>query len=175
MAINSDPSIHNLVICANMFVKKDEHVLMIKRSLEKVYLPGYIQPIGGKVEINEEPLQAAKRELQEEAGIEVQNIRLEAVVTEVFLDKSEKYKCNWLIFHFSGEYVKKDVINTNTEEGELIWITKQDIKKYKCLQQVKTIFEQLSFQQHSIIFSKNIWGNNTQELLSNESESIECS
>ncbi len=66
--INSEINTHNIVMCANMFVHNDGKILVLKRSENKKIAPGYFHPAGGKVDPNEEPLQAAKRELLEEAG-----------------------------------------------------------------------------------------------------------
>ncbi len=120
--INSEINTHNIVMCANMFVRKDGKILVLKRSENKRIAPGYFHPAGGKVDPSEEPLQAAKRELMEEAGITVKNIKLEAVVTEVEPHKPNE---NWLIFHFSGDYDSGDV--KETLEGEFIWLTKKEL------------------------------------------------
>jgi 8-oxo-dGTP pyrophosphatase MutT (NUDIX family) len=53
----------NYVICSNVFVKKDNKYLMLRRSSKKSILPSVLHPIGGKVEKNETPLDAMKREL----------------------------------------------------------------------------------------------------------------
>ncbi|MDP3769879.1 MAG: NUDIX hydrolase, partial [bacterium] len=71
MAINTKPHVHNLVVCANIFVRKDGKYLLLKRSPEKKYAPSVIHPIGGKVDPNENPYTGAQRELFEEAGIKV--------------------------------------------------------------------------------------------------------
>ena len=55
-----------------------------------------VHPIGGKVDPDENPYIAAERELLEEAGIKVKNIKLEAVVLELKPVKNEDE--NWLIF-----------------------------------------------------------------------------
>ena len=63
MAINNAPHIHNLVICANIFVRKDGKYLLLKRSPLKKYAPNVIHPIGGKVDQGENPYTSAQREL----------------------------------------------------------------------------------------------------------------
>lgn len=123
MPINTDPHIHENVICANIFVRQGDKYLMLKRSREKKFAPGVVHPIGGKVDKDENPFMAAEREVLEEAGINVKNIRLEAVILEI-LPPTGAGK-DWLIFHFSADY-KSGKIKT-TEEGELIWLDKKDI------------------------------------------------
>jgi 8-oxo-dGTP diphosphatase len=138
--INTTIKKHHLVMCSNMIVKKDNKFLIIKRSLNKKIDPGFYHFSGGKVDINEEPLCAAKRELFEEAGIKVKDIRIEAVVTEL----SPYYKGeNWLIFYFSGNY-KNGKIKTSPE-GEFIWMTKKEIldQKQKFIPSVRVIIDYL--------------------------------
>lgn len=122
--MNQAPDIHNLVICANIFVRKDGKYLLLKRSPLKKYAPNFVHPIGGKVDLNENPLIAAERELLEEAGIIVTNISLEAVILEI--SPHPGMQENWMIFHFSGDYASGDLLTT--EEGEFISLTEQEIK-----------------------------------------------
>src|ERR1700733_7447884 len=101
MPINNSPDIHEQVICANVFIRKGDKYLVLRRSPLKKYAPSVIHPVGGKVDIGENPFEAAIREVREEAGVEVKNVRLEAVLQEIEPLKGEPY--NWLIFHFSAD------------------------------------------------------------------------
>ena len=80
MSINQEPHIHNFVVCANIFVKKDGKYLLLKRSPHKKFAPNFIHPIGGKIDADENPYLGVLRELKEEAGIIVKKVRLEAVI-----------------------------------------------------------------------------------------------
>lgn len=73
---------------------------MIRRSAQKKYAAGVVHPIGGKVELGENPYSATVREVYEETGLKVSNLKLEAVVLEQEPYINEPY--NWLIFHFSA-------------------------------------------------------------------------
>lgn len=120
--INNPINIHNIVMCANMIVKKDDKFLVLKRSLKKHLDPGKLHFSGGKVDPNEEPLCAAKRELFEETGLEVDNIRLEAVITELSPYHQGE---NWLVFYFSGNYKSGKL--KKSPEGEFFWLNKKEI------------------------------------------------
>lgn len=154
MSINTQPDVHELVMIASIFVTKNNKILMIRRSDKKTYLPGYVQPIGGKIDLNESPLTAAKRELKEEANIEVADIKLKAVVTEVKSKGDDLYKTNWQIFHFSGKYKEKDnnKIGT-TDEGELIWLTLEEIKKEKIADSIKLLINHILIEDDSLAFA----------------------
>ncbi|MFN8333427.1 MAG: NUDIX domain-containing protein, partial [Saprospiraceae bacterium] len=123
MAINSDPHIHQLVICANVLIKKDNKYLVIKRSPLKKYAPGIINPVGGKVDQNENHYQAIVREAMEETGLTIHNITLKAVIMEIKPVSDEPY--NWLIYHFVADYLSGEL--TGNDEGEFLWMSKEEI------------------------------------------------
>lgn len=135
MPINTTPNIHHLILCANIFVRKDGQYLMIKRSHHKTHLPNYVHPIGGKVDSNEDPYLAAQREVLEEAGVTVKNMRLEAVVLEVKPVPGTQE--NWLIFHFSADYDSGEL--TTTEEGEFVLLDPSEITKQDLFPSVRAI------------------------------------
>ncbi len=156
MAVNSIPDTHNLVICANVFVTKGDKVLMLRRSLEKSFFPGYVQPVGGKVDLNEDPLTAAKRELFEEAGITVRNIRLKAVVTEVKNAKDDTYTVNWQIFQFVGEYASGEL--GSTDEGELLWLTREELKQEKLADSIAALIDTILDPDAGVAFAAFSYG-----------------
>ena len=148
MAINTKPHIHNLVVCANIFVRKDGKYLLLKRSPLKKYAPNVIHPIGGKVDPNENPFTAAQRELLEEAGIKVKNMRLEAVILEIQPVKGEEE--NWLIFHFSADYESGELLKT--EEGEFIFLDEKDIEKQDLFPSVRPIINHILNPKDGTVF-----------------------
>ena len=138
MAINTRIFKHNLIVCSNIVVRKGEKFLFIRRSNKKKVAPGFVHFIGGKVKLNEDPLIAAKRELMEEAGVTAENVKLEAVITEVFPPSSPDFGGTWLVFNFSGELVSGTP--KATEEGDLLWLTAEEVAKEKLIVSVaKTI------------------------------------
>lgn len=148
MAINTAPHIHNLVICANIFVRKDGKYLLLKRSSQKKYAPNVIHPIGGKVDSNENPYAGAQRELLEEAGIKVKNMRLEGVIMEIKPVKGEDE--NWLIFHFSADYDTGELITT--EEGEFVYLDDSEILKQDLFPSVRPIIHNILNLKDGTVF-----------------------
>ena len=148
MPINTAPHIHNLVICANIFVRKDGKYLLLKRSPQKKYAPNVIHPIGGKVDPNENPYAGAQRELLEEAGIKVKNMRLEAVIMEIKPVKDEDE--NWLIFHFSADYDSGELITT--EEGEFVYLDAGEIPKQDLFPSVRPIIQHILNPKDGTVF-----------------------
>lgn len=148
MAINTVPHIHNLVICANIFVRRDGKYLLLKRSAQKKYAPNVIHPIGGKMDPNENPYTAAQRELLEEAGIRVKNMRLEAVVMEIKPVRNEGE--NWLIFHFSADYESGELITS--EEGEFVYLSVDEIPKHELFPSVRSIIQNILNPKDGTVF-----------------------
>jgi 8-oxo-dGTP diphosphatase len=153
MAINSTENTHDIVISANMFVRRDGKYLVIRRSTLKKTLPNHVHSIGGKADLDEEPMHAAIRELYEEAGLRVKDIRCEAVVTEVWpKDHTSPYPTNWQIFYFSGEYTDGEI--TQTEEGELIWLTQEELMREKIFPSVKKILPYILDNYNGTVFAR---------------------
>ena len=127
MSVNQKPAIHQLIMCVNVFIRKDGKYLMLKRSSGKTYAPDVVHPIGGKIEPDEAPFLAAQREVLEEAGVKIKNMRLEAVVLE--LKPYKTTEGNWLIFHFTADYDSGEI--GMTDEGELVLLDAKDILDQK--------------------------------------------
>ncbi|OGG07627.1 hypothetical protein A2872_00030 [Candidatus Gottesmanbacteria bacterium RIFCSPHIGHO2_01_FULL_42_12] len=149
MAINTRPDIHEQVICANCFVRKGNKYLVLRRSQQKKYAPGVTHPVGGKVNLGENPFTAAVREVYEEAGIKVTNVRLEAILLEMRPVINEPY--NWLIFHFSADYQEGET--KETEEGELVWLTEEEYKKEKLFPSIIPVIEHIFNREKGTVFA----------------------
>ncbi len=134
-----------------MLVKRGDKYLIMKRSPQKIIAPNIVHTIGGKVDANEDPYDAAQRELREEAGLVAQNIRLRAVVTEVKPESSP----NWQIFYFIGDY--KDGEVQPTEEGDLLWLTKEQIKASNLYSSVRHIIDAMLDESHGMVFGRFLY------------------
>jgi 8-oxo-dGTP diphosphatase len=163
MAINNKPDIHEQIICANCFIRKDGKYLVLRRSPLKKYAPNVIHPVGGKVNLGENPYTAAIREVYEEAGVKVSNLTLEAVLLELEPVVGEPY--NWLIFHFSGDWQEGDV--KETEEGELLWLTEDEIKHEKLFPSVRLVIDHVLDSQKGTIFATIKYDETKQNIVSN--------
>ena len=151
MPINTEPHIHKLVMCANVFIRKDGKWLMLKRSEQKQFAPGYFHTVGGKVDPDEDPYTAAIREVKEEAGIMVKNMRLEAVTLEAarFPERPDE---NWLCFYFSADYDSGEIIQT--EEGELVLIDGKDILNQNLIPSIRAIIHHILNPKDGTVFLK---------------------
>ena len=66
----SDASYRHIVAVA-VVVRRGERMLALRRAATKDAGPGLWEAVSGRIEIDENPLDAAAREVQEETGLEV--------------------------------------------------------------------------------------------------------
>lgn len=107
-------------------------------------------------------MQAALREVQEEAGVTVNNIRLEAVIQEVEPHVGEPH--NWLIFHFSADYAAGEVITT--EEGSLELLTADQIKSEQLFPSVHLLINHILDSDTGTVFATVHYDESKQHIVS---------
>jgi|GEM_PF-3199774 len=115
----------------------EKEVLLIHRSKDKEYLPDYYAGVGGKMDIPslETPLQAAFREVKEEAFYEedqIENFKLNGVIT--VRDRYGK----WLVFEFVGKARSKHFAETKKiDEGVLEWVSIDKLGSLNLIQDLR--------------------------------------
>ena len=124
---------------------------MLKRSDRKRFAPGAFHTVGGKVDPDEDPYRAALREVEEEAGIGVKNMRLEAVTFEIAPLPQNKDE-NWLCFYFSADYDSGEVVET--EEGELVLVDGEEIIQQKLIPSIRAIIHHILNPKDGTVFLK---------------------
>ena len=149
--INQKPNVQEVVVCANVFIRKNGKYLLMKRSSKKKYAPNKIHPFGGKVDQDENPYDGAIREIKEEIGINIKNLKLEAVILEKTDEKD--LPANWLIFHFSADYQSGEV--KLTEEGEAVYLTPEEVKASDLFPSVKSVINNILSPNDGTVFTTN--------------------
>lgn len=115
------------------FVFRDDKVLLIKAS-EKKDWEGKYDPVGGHIEEGEEILESAKREINEESGLEVDNIKLAGV-----MHVSNFFGKNIMLFITSSEVERGEV--SSNHEGELEWVDVNKIAEVDIFDDVEEIMK----------------------------------
>ena len=97
-------------------IEKEDKILLIKKT-RGPYLGMYCLP-GGRIENSETELQALKREILEETGIEISNVKLVAnfVITVHYFEKKspktlEHHCCNYKILNFDESNFQSDIFD----------------------------------------------------------------
>ena len=98
-----------------VYCLREDHVLLLRRAKEP--MKGLWVAPGGKFEPGESPWQCAKRELQEETGLQAPNLILRGIVTET----SPRPDWQWLIFIYVALETSGQMIERSAQ-GDLAWI-----------------------------------------------------
>jgi len=103
------------------FLTNGDDVLLIKRGAHKRIYPGRYNGVGGHLERDEDVLTGAIREMQEETGLDVTNVRLRGVI---HVDTGESNGI--VVFVFSAEATSREF--TANDEGTLEWVPRDRVE-----------------------------------------------
>ena len=101
------------------FVTRGEDVLLLRGDPDKRIWPNRYNGVGGHVEADEDVHTAARREIQEEAALQVQDLRLRGVIN---IPVDARGNTGILLFVFTATAATRDV--RQSEEGALEWVAR---------------------------------------------------
>ena len=121
------------------FIKNDDKILILKRSDKVKTMKCLWAGVSGIIEKNDTtPLERAKIEIFEEAGINEKEIELLKSIEQIKI-KSAQYKNHeWNIFPFLFK-TKNPEIKLNWENSEFKWIKPNEIKNYETVPELEKI------------------------------------
>lgn len=132
--LTEKPSVAEFTHVVSCFIKKDDRILILKRSRNVKTYKGKWATVSGYVEKNEKPEQTALKEIREETGVEAELIRKGKIV-HVKDDEG-----NWFVHPFLFE-TKSDNIKIDWEHVEYKWIKLEEIKNYDTVPMLKESLE----------------------------------
>lgn len=97
------------------FVRHGGDILLMKRAAHKRVFPNRYNGLGGHLERDESPLAGARREIWEETGLAVRDLRLRGLVN---IDAGGS--SGILLYVCTAEALSRDFVNS--EEGTLEWV-----------------------------------------------------
>jgi len=103
------------------FISNGDDVLLMQRAAHRSIFPNRYNGVGGHIERNEEPLSGIKREIREETGLEVRDVRLRAIY---HIDAGETMGI--ILFIFTAISDTRLVVETG-DEGILHWVARNRI------------------------------------------------
>ncbi|MDD2853310.1 MAG: NUDIX domain-containing protein [Desulfuromonadaceae bacterium] len=116
---------HIVTSVVAVIVDDEGRVLLTRRSIPP-FLDQWVMP-GGKVELGEPLLDALKREVHEEVGLEVE---VEGLI-DVFehLTPGEE-NCHFVILYYRCRPLYCDVVHNEHEVTEYAWVSGHDLLEY---------------------------------------------
>ncbi len=97
------------------FITYQDQLLLMKRAPHKRVFPNHYNGVGGHIERYEDPITSAIREIKEETGLDVHNVRY---CGSTHIDAGEDNGI--MLFIFTAEALQKKIIDS--EEGTLHWL-----------------------------------------------------
>lgn len=118
------------------FVLNGDDVLLMKRAAHKRIFPNRYNGVGGHIERDEDPLTSARREILEETGLTVKQMRLCAVYN---VDAGQETGILLLVFTaYSHERA-----TTANDEGTLHWIRRDQVLNYDLVEDIPQILPRI--------------------------------
>ncbi len=143
----------NILITLECFIKKDGKYLMLHRSPNKKIMPNVWMAPGGKREFNEGLFEATRREVLEETGLTIENLRVKVVGNAYLKDLDQE-----VFFHFVVADYKSGEVLQNPEDGKLEWLSpKEIIGLDNLLAEIKEVAFHLFDEEGGVISYKSVY------------------
>jgi ADP-ribose pyrophosphatase YjhB (NUDIX family) len=126
----------------NCVVKHKNKILLVQRSTEVNFYPGYWNGISGFLDDDKGLKEKVKEELREELGLlpkDIISIRL----AEIFDRDDRKCKKTWIV-HPVMVRVKTDKIVLDSEAKQYVWASIREAKELKLLPGFDIVLEKVS-------------------------------
>ena len=111
---------------------ENEGKILVSKGFDKVKNENFYRPLGGRIDFFETAEAGIRREIQEELGSEIKNLKLIQTIENLFTYQGNKG--HEVVFLFSGDLTKKELYETNpikitesTHEFEASWVPIKDI------------------------------------------------
>jgi len=136
-----------IAVTLECFVKKGNKYLMLHRSPDKRIMPDTWMAPGGHREHNEGLFACAKREVYEETGLRIKNLRVKAVGNAHLKDLQEEIHFHMVVADYAGGTLK-----TNIKDGTFQWLTKKEIMQLpNLLPELKHILPHVLSRSNTVI------------------------
>lgn len=111
-----------------VYAEREGRILMLHRNAKAGdYHQGKWNGLGGKLENDESPLEAAVREIEEEAGLRLPPAAFTPLGTLHFPNFKPRKSEDWLVFVFLAELPTGMEPWPKGPEGELAWISREQV------------------------------------------------
>lgn len=94
---------------------RNDNRILVSEGFDSIKQDYYYRPLGGGVEYGETSRDAVAREIREELGAEMENIRLLGVMENIFVYQGERG--HEIVFVFDAEFVDKTLYQLDEIDG----------------------------------------------------------
>ncbi|MFA5107461.1 MAG: NUDIX domain-containing protein [Patescibacteria group bacterium] len=126
----------------NCVLKYKKKILVVQRSKNLRFYPGYWNGVSGFLDDHRSLLQKVTDELEEELGISKSGIK-RIKLGEIFDQEEPRYNKTWIVHPILVE-VKTDKIKLDWEARSYKWIYPREVKKLKLLPGFREVINNLS-------------------------------
>ncbi|NJL54633.1 NUDIX domain-containing protein [bacterium] len=112
------------------FILNGDDVLLMKRSPHRRVFPNQYNGVGGHIERDEDPFSGAIREIREETGLSVHDVRLRAVY-----NIDARQATGILLFVFTAHSDSRTTI-ADEREGTLHWVPRGEVMKLDLVEDI---------------------------------------
>ncbi|NCO89263.1 hypothetical protein AUK04_04025 [Candidatus Roizmanbacteria bacterium CG2_30_33_16] len=152
----------NIAVTLECFVKKGNKYLMLHRHPNKRIMPDVWMAPGGHREFNEGLFACARREVLEETGLKIKNLRIKATGCAYLSDLNQEFYFHFIVADYAAGELKPKV-----DDGEFVWLTpKQILAQKNLLAELKTILPYVFLKKQSVVSFRAVYkkGNELKEL-----------
>ena len=136
--MTNKPIIQKVVLAGVVFNKKAEVLILQRNTNEDIY-PGMWELPSGKREFLESSLDSLKREVKEEAGLDIMVVQL-CSVFEYKIEKPTEIRdstqINFIVVSNSSK------VRLSEEHQNFAWISKDDVNKYDMSVETKNVIRE---------------------------------
>jgi len=153
----------NIAVTLECFVKKGDKYLMLHRNPEKRIMPDVWMAPGGHREFNEGLFECAHREIMEETGLKIKNLRVKAVGNAYLKDIDQE-----IFFTFVFADYESGKLKESPNDGKFEWLTPKQIGQLdNLLAEIKYLLPDLFENLSQVISYKAVYekGNKMSEFI----------
>jgi 8-oxo-dGTP diphosphatase len=123
------------------FVRNGDDILLMKRAAHRRVFPNRYNGVGGHIERDEDPFTSARREIKEETGLDVRELRLCAVYN---IDAGEA--TGILLFVFTALSDSREFRDPGIE-GRLHWIARDRVMQLDLVEDLPQLLPRVLAQR----------------------------
>ncbi len=115
------------------FVLHGDDVLLMKRAAHRRVFPNRYNGVGGHIERDEDPASGARREILEETGLSVHDLRLRGVYN---IDAGE---ATGIVLYIYTAVSDTKTLTVTTDEGTLHWVPHDEVQALDLVEDLPAI------------------------------------